>query len=59
MDEVNNKEYVPTVTITQEEYRELLLAKVINNMIKNMHLKKEYLSDSFLATIFGLEEEED
>lgn len=52
-------DFVPAVTISQEEYRDLLLAKVINNMILNMFLKKEYLSDSFLASIFGIDEEEE
>lgn len=52
-------DFVPAVTISQEEYRDLLLAKVINNMILNMFRKKEYLSDSFLASIFGIDEEED
>ena len=52
-------DFVPAVTISQEEYRDLLLAKVINNMILNMARKKEYISDSFLASIFGIDEEED
>ena len=52
-------DFIPAVTISQEEYRELLLAKVINNMILNMARKKEYISDSFLASIFGIDEEED
>lgn len=52
-------DFVPAVTISQEEYRDLLLAKVINNMILNMYRKKEYLSDSFLAPIFGIDEEEE
>jgi hypothetical protein len=52
-------DFVPAVTISQEEYRDLLLAKVINNMILNMARKKEYISDSFLASIFGIDEEEE
>jgi hypothetical protein len=52
-------DFVPAVTISQEEYRDLLLAKVINNMILNMFRKKEYLSDSFLAAVFGINEEEE
>jgi hypothetical protein len=62
MSEVNKEyinDFVPAVTISQEEYRDLLLAKVINNMILNMFRKKEYLSDSFLAAVFGIDEEEE